>query len=137
MTDPQLPEVRRAVRQAANRLAQDAPALTAGSGALRAGLAVRVAALRRAALTAWGASTSTVRHRRSGCWPRRPTARLGPLCFPGKPGSGALTGSLGQFETSTVRIRSRPGAEYGPGQVAVIRVVPVRTAVRTNRVSPA
>nr|WTB29695.1 hypothetical protein OG781_09480 [Streptomyces sp. NBC_00830] len=56
MTDPQLSEVRRAVRQAANRLAQDAPALTAASAdALRAGLAIRVAALRRAVVTAWRA----------------------------------------------------------------------------------
>ncbi|GHE05009.1 hypothetical protein [Streptomyces alanosinicus] len=45
---------RDAVRQAARQLAADAPRLTAGSAsALRAGLAVRSACLRRAALTAW------------------------------------------------------------------------------------
>ncbi|OLZ68930.1 hypothetical protein AV521_19295 [Streptomyces sp. IMTB 2501] len=45
---------RDAVRQAARQLAADAPRLTAGSAsALRAGLAVRSACLRRAALAAW------------------------------------------------------------------------------------
>ncbi|MFD4633110.1 hypothetical protein ACFVYR_26955 [Streptomyces sp. NPDC058284] len=47
---------RSAVRLAARRLAEEAPALLAASaGALRAGLAVRAAALRRAALAAWRA----------------------------------------------------------------------------------
>ncbi|MEV5878270.1 hypothetical protein AB0L75_29390 [Streptomyces sp. NPDC052101] len=45
---------RHAVRQAARQLAADAPSLTAGSAsALRAGLAVRSACLRRAAVAAW------------------------------------------------------------------------------------
>ncbi|MGD3107747.1 hypothetical protein [Streptomyces sp. YGL11-2] len=51
--DPRLPPVRRAVRQAAHRLAEDAPALTsAGAETLRAGLAARADALRQAVLAA-------------------------------------------------------------------------------------
>ncbi|WP_405969240.1 hypothetical protein OG496_01755 [Streptomyces sp. NBC_00988] len=51
-----LPAERRAVRLAARRLTDKAPALVAGSaGALRAGLAARAASLRRATLTAWHA----------------------------------------------------------------------------------
>jgi hypothetical protein len=47
---------RRAVRLAARRLTEEAPALLAASaGALRAGLAVRTAALHRATLAAWRA----------------------------------------------------------------------------------
>ncbi|MCE4948390.1 hypothetical protein LVX13_35600 [Streptomyces albulus] len=51
--DPHLPPVRRAVRQAARRLADDAPALTsAGAETLHAGLAARADALRQAVLVA-------------------------------------------------------------------------------------
>ncbi|MFF2807265.1 hypothetical protein ACFVT2_08770 [Streptomyces sp. NPDC058000] len=51
--DPRLPPVRRAVRQAAHRLAEDAPALTsAGAETLRTGLAARADALRQAVLAA-------------------------------------------------------------------------------------
>lgn len=47
---------RRAVRLAAQRLAEEAPALVAASAdALRAGPAARAATLRRAALAAWRA----------------------------------------------------------------------------------
>ncbi|MFB7509073.1 hypothetical protein [Streptomyces broussonetiae] len=54
MSDLDTRRARRAVRQAARHLAQDAPSLTAASaGALRAGLAARATRLRRAALAAW------------------------------------------------------------------------------------
>lgn len=56
MTDLAILRARRAVRRAAQRLAEDAPKLVAGSaGAFRAGLAARVADLRRTALAAWRA----------------------------------------------------------------------------------
>jgi hypothetical protein len=63
-------------------------------------------------------------------------APAGPCCGTVSPWSGALDGCLGQFVTSTVRVRVVAGALMGPGQVAVMRVVPVRMGVRTNRVSP-
>ncbi|MEU5539236.1 hypothetical protein [Streptomyces sp. NPDC020362] len=54
MNDLDTRRARHAVRRAARQLAEDAPRLTAGSAsALRAGLAVRTACLRRAALAAW------------------------------------------------------------------------------------
>ncbi|MEU0837230.1 hypothetical protein [Streptomyces sp. NPDC005969] len=56
MNDPQWSDARRAVRLAANRLAEAAPALTAGSAdALHTGLASRTNVLRQAALAAWHA----------------------------------------------------------------------------------
>lgn len=56
LTPPKRPTERRAVRLAARRLTDKAPALVAGSaGALRAGLAARAASLRRATLAAWPA----------------------------------------------------------------------------------
>ncbi|MGW1159858.1 hypothetical protein ACWD5Q_26045 [Streptomyces sp. NPDC002513] len=54
MNDLDIRSARHAVRQAARRLAEDAPELAAGSAdALRAGLASRAAGLRRAAVDAW------------------------------------------------------------------------------------
>jgi len=54
MSDLATLRARRAVRQAARRLAEDAPKLSAGSAtAYRAGLAARTTGLRRAALAAW------------------------------------------------------------------------------------
>ncbi|ANP52691.1 hypothetical protein J2Z21_000217 [Streptomyces griseochromogenes] len=54
MNDPVTRHARHAVRRAARQLAEDAPRLTAGSAsALRAGLRVRTARLRGAALAAW------------------------------------------------------------------------------------
>ncbi|MEU8579371.1 hypothetical protein [Streptomyces abikoensis] len=56
--DARLPPVRRAVREAAHRLAVDAPALTAaGAEPLRAGLEARANALRQAVLDAHRAGT--------------------------------------------------------------------------------
>ncbi|MFE7232234.1 hypothetical protein ACFY3J_24330 [Streptomyces sp. NPDC001231] len=54
MSDLDVLRARRAVRRAARQLAEDAPKLARGSAAAyRAGLAVRAAALHRAALAAW------------------------------------------------------------------------------------
>ncbi|MGW1108537.1 hypothetical protein [Streptomyces sp. NPDC002540] len=60
MNDPQLSRARRAVRLAADRLAEEAPALTAGSAdALHTGLTSRTNVLRQAVLAAWHAGVPT------------------------------------------------------------------------------
>ncbi len=60
MNDERLAEAREAVRQAANRLTEDAAALTAASAEAREiGLATRAEDLRRAVVAAWRAGVSS------------------------------------------------------------------------------